>query len=110
MELKSKCCNAEIATYEGGEATSYYLCTKCKKACDPEYPDTPNPTEDTEEFDKKLAEFYSTSPSCDEWYMFILHREKQVRRETCEKIADMAFDAIKDPNTERDYELVLFLL
>lgn len=32
ITTKSKCCNAKVKTI--GKVTMYYVCTKCKKACD----------------------------------------------------------------------------
>ncbi len=33
--LKSKCCQAGINLHQGDEGTNCYICSKCKKGCDP---------------------------------------------------------------------------
>lgn len=35
MITRSNCCQASMHTVNGGEGTSYWVCAKCGKACDP---------------------------------------------------------------------------
>lgn len=49
MITRSNCCQASMHTVNGGEGTSYWVCTKCGKPCDPvaeEPPVTGNPVSD----------------------------------------------------------------
>lgn len=35
MNPESQCCNAPMKPYSDRDGTSYYVCDKCNKACDP---------------------------------------------------------------------------